>query len=465
MASSRKGAPEAWSTRGTPVSAAPSDLVRRVAASLQRHLSPGTHLAVGFSGGLDSTVLLHLLARLVPVLAYRLSAVHVHHGLSPNAEAWCRHAQSICAELGVPLEVVRVTVAPAGDGPEAAARTARYRAFSALSVEALALAHHRDDQAETVLLQLLRGAGLKGLAAMPEARWLKPGALRLLRPLLDCTRAELAAWARDQGLVWIEDESNRATHLARNALRHDILPRLEAHFPGAGAALAQAAPLFADAAGLLDDLADADAVHAALPSQGLDLAEVLALSEPRARNLLRRFLEQAGATLRQGGLHEALRQLRQARSDAQLSIEFGAVTLKRHRNRVYAVPGARQDASWGRDGLVIWRGEPELCLGTLGCLRFQWVDAGGLRLEPEAVRIRPRQGGERFRPDPRRPRRALKDWLREAALPPWQRGHLPLIYLGDRLAWVAGLGPDADCLAGPGEPGWRITWTPAARPG
>ena len=467
MASSRKDAPEASSCPGSPVNAAPSDPACRVAACLRRHLEPGARIAVGYSGGLDSTVLLHVLARLAPDPGYRLSAVHVHHGLSPNAEAWSRHCQAVCDALGVPLQVVRVAVAPAGDGPEAAARAARYRAFAEVRADALVLAHHRDDQAETVLLQLLRGGGLKGLAAMPEARWLRPGWLRLLRPLLDSPRAELEAWARDRGLAWIEDESNRATHFARNALRHDLLPRLEVHFPGAGAVLAQAAAQFAEAADLLDDLAAADAggTDSGDLSRGLALAPLRALPEPRARNLLRRFLERAGASLGQAALREALRQLRQARPDAQPGVEFGAVALKRYRDRVYAVARGGSDRPPAQGGEGVWRGEAELGLGALGCLRFQAVDGGGLRLEPGAVRIRARQGGERFRPDPRRPRRALKDWLREAALPPWRRQTVPLVYVGDRLAWVGGLGADADCLAGPGEPGWQLSWIPADTPG
>lgn len=461
MASSRKGAPEASPSPGTPVSASPTDLEHRVAACLRRHLKPAARIAVGYSGGLDSSVLLHLLARVAPGLGHPLSAVHVHHGLSPDAEAWSRHCLGVCAALGVPLEVLRVQVRAAGEGPEAAARAARYQAFSAVSADCLALAQHRDDQAETVLLQLLRGGGLKGLAAMPEARWLRPESLLLLRPLLACSRPELEAWALGRGLAWIEDESNRHTRLARNALRQEILPLVERHFPGAGATLAQAAPQFAEAARLLDDLADADGGAGAPWTDGLAMDVLAALPEPRARNLLRRFLEQAGATLGQRELREALRQLRQARPDAQVARVFGAVTLRRFQNRVHALATGPARQASAPAVAATWRGEAQLCLGELGCLGFESVASGGLRLEPGAVRIRLRQGGERLRPDPRRPRRALKDWLREAAVPPWRRGRLPLVYVGDRLVWAAGVGADAEALAAPGEPGWRITWIPA----
>ena len=227
----------------------------RVAAFLRRH-PPGERLAVAYSGGLDSTVLLHLLAGLRGEHAYRLSAVHVHHGLLPAAEAWVAHCERQCAALGVPLRVERVSVGRAGRGLEAAAREARYRVFAGLDVDTLALAHQRDDQAETVLLQLMRGGGVKGLAAMPAARAL--GGITLLRPLLETTRAEIEAHARTHGLSWVEDESNDDVRLRRNAIRRHLLPMLARTFPDAVQTLARAAGQFAEQAALLDDLAELD---------------------------------------------------------------------------------------------------------------------------------------------------------------------------------------------------------------
>ena len=413
---------------------------------------------------MDSSVLLHLLAGLKRPLGYSfafsLSAVHIHHGLSPNADTWAAHCEGVCAELDIPLTVIRVAVEAVGEGPEAAARSARYREFAQVHADCLALAHHRDDQAETVLLQLLRGGGLKGLAAMPEARWLEGGKIRLVRPMLDISRAELETWAQAHGLAWIEDESNRQTHLSRNAVRHALLPLMERHFPGAAGVLARSAEQFAEAAGLLDDLADLDG----LSSEGLDIQRLAALPEPRARNLLRRYLEQAGASLRQGGLREALRQMIEARPDARVELVFGEVILRRFHGRVCAIPsGGKQTeppVSAPTRPSFAWCGEAVLDLGGSGTLRFEPVESGGIRLGPDTVSIRPRRGGERLRPDARRPRRTLKDLLREAAIPPWQRDRMPLLYVGDRLAWVAGIGPDVDFLAGPGEPGCRLTWVP-----
>jgi tRNA(Ile)-lysidine synthase len=439
MASSRKGEP---------------DLPGRVLAQLSAQVLPGSRLSVGFSGGLDSSVLLHLLAELRPAGGYALSAVHVHHGLSYHADAWADHCRAVCATLAVPIEIRRVRVQAAGEGPEAAARAARYAAFATLDTEVLALAHHRDDQAETVLTQLLRGGGARGLAAMPAWRPLPGDRVRLWRPLLDTPRADLLAWARARGLAWVEDDSNRQTHLARNALRHDILPRLESQFPGAGATLAWAAGRFAEAASLLDDLADLDGGGAA-DAAGLSLARLAALPEPRARNLLRRYLEQSGATLHPDPLREALRQLLSARADARVRVAFGPVLLLRHGGRAVAVPAVRAVAAPMRQ--FLWRGELHLDLGGGESLVFQPVTGEGVRLEPGRATVRFRCGGEKLRLAPNRPRRLLKDLLREAAIPPWQRDRLPLLYVGDRLAWVDGIGADAGFRAGPGEPGWLIS--------
>ncbi|MDP2787590.1 MAG: tRNA lysidine(34) synthetase TilS [Pseudomonadota bacterium] len=433
-------------------------LTTQVTACLKRHIQPGNRLTVGYSGGLDSSVLLHLLAGLRKSADFSLAAVHIHHGLSPQADVWAQHCAQVCGELDVPLEIHRVEVRPAGEGIEAAARAARYRVFARLDTDFLVLAHHRDDQAETVLLQLLRGASLKGLAAMPEVRPL--AGVALLRPLLEATRAEILAWASERGMGcgagWIEDESNADVRLARNALRQEVLPRLSDRFPDASKALAQAAGQFAEAALLLDALADLDG-RAAISGDGLALPVLNALPEPRARNLLRRFLEQSGVEIHQESLREALRQLLTARQDAQVRVDFGAFSLRRHRQ--WAVLDRVQVASDSSGAEIrLWRGEDCLDLGAAGCVSFQSVTGAGVSLTPGEVTIRPRSGGERLRPGPGRPRRTLKNLLREAGIPAWQRGSLPLLYVGEALVWAAIVGADSDFLAKPGEPGWLISW-------
>jgi tRNA(Ile)-lysidine synthase len=431
-------------------------LATLVAACLEHHIQPGSRLIVGYSGGLDSSVLLHLLADLREAMAFSLAAVHIHHGLSPQADAWAQHCARVCRDLAVPLSLHRVHVRPAGEGLEAAARTARYQVFAQLDADFLVLAQHRDDQAETVLLQLFRGAGLKGLAAMPEARSLSAG-LGLLRPLLAANRAEIAAWATARGINWIEDESNADTRHARNALRHEVMPRLSGCFPDASRALAQAASQFAEAAMLLDALADLDG-RDAISDQGLALPVLQALPEPRARNLLRRFLAQAGIEIHQDVLREALRQLLAARQDARVCVEFGPFLLRRYRQWA-RLERVKQVADTPH--VLPWRGESRLDLGEAGSLFFQATSGQGVNLSSGNVTIRRRSGGERLRPGLGRPRRTLKNLLREAGIPAWQRETLPLIYVGEALVWAANIGADSDFLAKPGEPGWLISWREA----
>jgi len=441
------------------MAAAQDVLNAQVVACLKRHIQTGSRLTVGYSGGLDSTVLLHVLAGLrlnVDVIPrFSLSAVHVHHGLSPQADLWARHCAQTCQALGVPLVMRRVDVQPSGEGLEAAARAARYRVYAELDTDFLVLAHHRDDQAETVLLQLLRGAGMRGLAAMPEARLLT-GTRVLLRPLLAVKRADISVWAEAHGVLWMEDASNTDTRLTRNALRHAVLPGLTARFPDTPSVLAQAAAQFAEAAFLLDELADLDA-RAATTEDGLAISALCALPEPRARNLLRRFLVRAGVDIHHAALCEALRQLLQARQDAQVRVDIGDVSLRRYRQSavLVAVP---KSAAMAEPRTIVWRGEDCLELDGDGRLNFRAVIGAGVRLSAGTVTIRRRVGGERIRLAPERPRRTLKNLLREAGIAVWQRQTLPLVYADDALVWAAHLGADCDFLARPGEPGWIIEW-------
>ena len=260
-----------------------ADLPERVGIFLAARLMPGERLRVGLSGGCDSVVLLHVLSGLD--LADRLSAIHVHHGLSPNADAWAAFCSSYCDRLGVTLLTRYVTVDMAsGLGIEAAARKARYAAFAAGAGDCLVLAQHRGDQAETVLFNLLRGSGVTGAAAMPAER--RCGQLRLMRPLLDVSRAEIESYAVERGLAWVDDESNADTALTRNYLRHEAMAAITQRFPAAESALAQAAANFAEASDLLDDLAALDwqQVEAGGAAR---LSGLRALSLPRLKNLLR----------------------------------------------------------------------------------------------------------------------------------------------------------------------------------
>ncbi|AXS79239.1 tRNA lysidine(34) synthetase TilS [Dechloromonas sp. HYN0024] len=266
-----------------------ADLQERVGAFCAARLQPDAHLWVGLSGGCDSVVLLHLLSRLG---RGKLSAIHVHHGLSPNADVWAAFCADYCERLGIPLVIRHVRVDPAsGQGLEAAARAARYAAFAECAGDCLVLAQHRGDQAETVLFNLLRGTGVTGAAGMPAER--RFGHLRLLRPLLDVSRAEIECYAAAEGLAWVDDESNADTTLTRNFLRHDTLVAISQRFPAAEASLALAASHFSEAAGLLDELASQDWLLAGDGDSAL-MPALRQFSPPRLKNLLRHRLRGLG---------------------------------------------------------------------------------------------------------------------------------------------------------------------------
>lgn len=425
-----------------------------VSAALARHLPRGASVVVALSGGLDSVVLLHCVLACRDEFDLNLRCLHVHHGLSPNADAWAGFCDALCRRQGVPFELHRVAVAaddPAG--VEAAARSARRRVLAAVEADAVLTAHHLDDQAETVLLQLLRGAGPRGLAAM--AAWHRPPGWRAaqLRPLLGVPRRAIHAWALAQGLAWIDDESNADPRYRRNALRHEVMPLIARHFPGHAATLARAAALQGEAAELLDDLAAIDAADA-VSGEWLDCAALGCLSAARQRNLLRHFIAGRGCRLPpERRLEQARRQLLEAGADTELCVDLGTYRLHRYRGRacLVQVPTGRVPQA------VIWRGEAAVELPWLERgLEFTPATGAGLKrslLQAGAVEIRVRCGGERLRPHPGGPRRSLKKLLQEAAVPPWERDRLPLLFCGEHLAWAAEIGYDADCLASPGEPG------------
>ncbi len=302
-------------------------------------------VALGVSGGRDSMVMLHAVSRTPLRQAVTLCAVHVHHGLSPHAEEWVQFTADACARLDVPLRVERVSVnRRAGESLEALARARRLEALFAGDVDVVALAHHADDQAETVLLQLLRGAGPDGLAAMPATR--AGAGPTVLRPLLELPGAALEAYAHVQGVSWIEDESNTDTRFRRNAVRHRVAPVLREVFPGYPLTLLRAARHQAEAAMLLDDLAalDARAMASADPVLGtcLDhraLATLVHAQPHRARNLMRWFLRAhqlpAPSTAR---LSNALAQIAAwpatstasvAHADAEIALSNGRVVIRR----------------------------------------------------------------------------------------------------------------------------------------
>ncbi|MDH0300683.1 MULTISPECIES: tRNA lysidine(34) synthetase TilS [unclassified Pseudomonas] len=399
---------------------------------------------VAFSGGLDSTVLLHLLADYThnhP--APPLRAIHVHHGLQAAADAWPDHCQAVCAALGVELDVVPVQIAP-GASLEQAARNARYGAFEKRlgAGEVLFTGQHRDDQAETLLFRLLRGAGLRGLAAMPQQRALGRGTL--VRPMLGLSRQQLQAYADAHGLAWVDDPSNGDTAFARNFLRGEVFPLLRQRWPQAEANLARSAEHLGEALGLLDELAASDLAaacdNAPLPWLGLDslgLETLAALSSARQRNALQFWLSQR--TRLPDSRHWAgWSDLRDAAPDAAPIWRLTDGELHRSDGRIWWLSG---------DWLSSVAGE-QPWLDSARPLRLP--GNGRVHLAPGQAGadlcIRYRQGGEVVQV-PGRGRRDLKRLLNEWQIPHFVRPRLPLLYRGEQLLAVANL-PEltqADC--------------------
>jgi len=388
----------------------------------------GRRVAVGLSGGLDSVVLLHLLRGLRRRAGFRLGAIHVHHGLSAHADEWARFCRALCRRWRVPLAVRKVRVRRGGRGLEAAAREARRGVFERHPAEVIALAHHLDDQAETVLLHLLRGAGLRGARGMSAVGTL--GEKILWRPLLAVPRASIESYARAHALQWVQDESNADDSLTRNFLRLHVGPLIETRFPRWREALGRA-------------------------------AQHMARADDRGERALRAFLREQGLRAPSAArLKEMLRQL--AGDGARTRIEHDGTALRVYRGRVSLDRAARAPAFAPR----VWRGESRLPLPPLGGeLRFRRVRGRGIdagRLGRRRLTVALRGGGERLQPDAQRPRRTLKNLFQEAGLPPWERERLPMLYCQGALVWVPGIGIDAAWQAPAGRPGIQPEWRVAS---
>jgi len=440
----------------------PEVLETRVASALEGFGTMGARLCVGFSGGLDSSVLLDVLVRLAPKLRLRISAVHVDHGLNPRAADWAAFCGDRCRARGVDLHIHALQLhIENGAGIEAAARIARHAVFAQQQADAVALAHNLDDQIETMVLRITRGAGMRALAGMPAMRLLQEGGPLLVRPLLDTTRAEILAYARQRSLDWIEDDTNAQTRFDRNLVRHEVLPRLAQRFPGYRQTWARASANLADAAEVLDEVAAEDAGEA-LRCGRLELSRLRKLGGARARNLLRWFIVGAGGTLvSRDRLQEALRQMLVAGDGRHPELRFGDLVLRRHGDHVEAaavMPPVPVD--WEMN----WRGEDTLHMPNgLGTLRFVAVSGQGLsrrRLLEAGTRVCVRRSGGRLKLADDRPTRTLKNLLYECGIPPWQRQRLPALYASDMLVWVALVGMDCRLAAAVGEPGVLPQWLP-----
>jgi tRNA(Ile)-lysidine synthase len=418
------------------------------------------HLVVGFSGGLDSSVLLHLLANLRQTLPFQLSAHHVHHGLSQHADAWADLCEKTCIKLNIPLTISKVNVdINSGLGVEASARKLRYAVLLANDKNFICTAHHQDDQAETLLLQLARGAGVKGLSGMAAVDVTR----KLLRPLLNISRAELESYAQQHQLSWVEDDSNSNTQFDRNFMRHTVLPTLMQHYPAIKNTLARTAQHLADAESLLDVLAtqDAQACLTDLGKKTLALGPLRQLNLNRINNVLRWWLAQNNVLMPSAvQLRQITQQLLDAKTDATIKIHLKAevdLTLRRYQDCAYLVPEIVGHPAVD----AIWQGEAIYALPNQMQLTFKRELGAGLslkHLDKQRLTIKTRVGGERIKPDLNRPSRSLKTVMQQAAIPPWQRSQLPLIFVGETLAMIPNFAVEASLKAAANEMGLVVSW-------
>jgi len=428
---------------------------------LDRHqqLAGPRRYVVAFSGGLDSTVLLDLTRRALPrQRGADLLAVHVDHNLQAASTAWAKQCEETATLFGVAYESCQVQIETRqGESPEAAARNARYAALCQYigPGDVLMTGHHRDDQLETVLLQLMRGAGVAGLAGMAECSRYQTG--WRLRPLLSVDRVSLLAYAEQSQLQWIDDPTNTDSRYDRNFLRHEVVPLLGQRWPGVAAAVARSARHSAAAVRLLRELGSSDASFATANADALDLKRLGTLSVERQQNALRYWLLSQSLSIPTTAHLQQIDQLIHATSAAGC-VSWSGGEVRRYRNQIYAMqslpaqPAADFHCAVSPDSVVT------LPAG-LGQVRCATVADG---LDPQRygdkLSLRFRAGGEKLRPAGSAHRRELRNLFQEAGIVPWMRDRIPLLYAGDRLAAVAGLWVEQDLAAGQGAGGLGLIW-------
>lgn len=408
---------------------------------------------VAYSGGADSHVLLHLCVQ----LRLPLRAVHIHHGLQVEADAWDAHCQNVCRQLGVDYDCIEVDAsAGPGQSPEDAARNARYAALreNIQPNECLLSAHHRGDQAETLLLQLLRGAGPAGLAAMPALRPFGSGIHA--RPLLAFSRTQLLEYAQQHQLRWIEDPSNAELRYDRNFLRTEILPRLLQRWPGVEQSLVQAAGLQQDSLVLNNAIAAVDLAAVTIQqTNAVSVSGLRQLDSVRLYNVLRYWIASSDFDRpRRSVLQEIIGNVLPAATDASPVVLWGGTEIRRYRDCLYLL---RTVDDHHYTQMYAWDGVQPLLLEKLGIeLKLQQQTGAGLSREDisRGLSVRFRQGGENIRPHGRQHSHSLKKLMQEAAIPPWQRNRIPLIYVGSELACVCGYWIAAGFNVAPGQQGW-----------
>ena len=417
-------------------------------------------MTVALSGGIDSVVLLHLMHSLQKQYSFKLNATHVHHGLSKNADKWVKFCEKLCTKLSVPLDVYYVKLPQKKSlGIEGEARRLRYEKLLKTKTDLIVLAHHEDDQAETFLLQLIRGAGVKGLSSMAHFDAIK----KLWRPLLNQSKSDIESYAKQHKLKWIEDESNQNNDFDRNFIRSKVLSILKNRFNHVIKAVSRSSAHLAEAQNLLDDLAKLD-LKSYLKSNDykykLQVETLNKLSLSRAKNVLRYWLEMNGQLMPSKDLlGELLRQVLHAKKDAELKIELSkAFEIRRYKDEIYLVKKNQQNQ---KNYEIVWKGESEISLPNGSKLKFKNVKGKGISLEKikdKKLIILNRKGGEFFKPNSKRPTKKLKQLLQESDSLPWEREELPLVFVDKDLAFLPNFGIDIKWQTKLKEDGLEITW-------
>jgi len=411
---------------------------------------------VAYSGGLDSTVLLHRLwQQNLPI-----HAIHINHQLQSQANTWAKHCEQQCQQWNIPIIIKTVNAQKNnGESPEAAARSARYAAFNEIIQEntLLCLAHHQDDQAETLLLQLLRGAGVAGLAAMPEQTPF--GASYLLRPLLKMTRQELQQYATEHQLKWINDPSNEDDKFDRNYLRKHIMPLLKHRWPAATQTLSRSAEHCAEAAQLIQTLAEQDYLQVKKNNE-LSINQLSLLSPERQRQVIRYWLTQQQLPLPSTTqLQQIQEELLTSKEDAQPLVHWPRVNIQRYKDQLFANK-SQAEIDLTNEQLPWDLKQPLKLPANLGNLSTQLTQGKGIsaqRLAKKTITIQFRKGGERCHPSGRAHSQTLKNLFQEYNIPAWQRDQIPLLYCNNEIAAAVGHWICIDYQAKPEEMGWIIT--------
>ena len=387
---------------------------------------------VAYSGGLDSHVLLHLLS----ACQLPCRAIYIDHGLQAESQNWSAHCAAVCQQLNIAFQSISVNaVADKGESPEASARAARYDALAKQMQpsDILLTAQHLQDQSETLLLQMLRTSGPAGLAAMPAVKAFAAGLH--VRPLLMTERNELEDYARRHQLEWIEDPSNNDQRYDRNFFRRSIFPLLKKRWPSINQTLANVTLLQAEASELINDLAALDA-EKVIDGDTVDIKSLMKLSAARQRNLIRYWLQTCGLDAPTSKrLKEILGSMITAAEDKMPVVDWADTEVRRFKGKLYAMKALQHHDP---EQIIQWNPERPLSLSDNNKLLAVDSESGlSSQLRQQNLTVRYRTGGERIKPVGRAHTMDLKKLMQQAAIPPWQRNRIPLIYLDDRLIAVA----------------------------